>query len=122
MGHTSQENAMHDAAQFADTVLIYFSAIVAILFAASYVLLFIGSRLKSRRRMGMMAYAAYAGLVMSVITLSFAANLIGSGFSALVVIALLLGYLLLPHAICHLGVCTRAAAEAAQSLNISQQH
>ena len=113
---------MIDFANSPNALLIYFSAALAVLFAASYVLLVIRSCLMSLTRMRMMAYAAYAGLVFSAITLAFAANLFGNGFWSLLVPLLLVGVLLAPHALLHLGVGKHSEAKSASSLRMSQQH
>lgn len=94
----------------ANFFIVFFSAASVILFGASYALLFAWSRVRSRPRLMMLAYAAYAGLVVSVITLAFAANLFNNGFWTFIVVLMLVGYLVAPHGIWHLCVGTHAEA------------
>ena len=109
---------MLEPVKLADFFLVFFSAASVILFGASYALLFAWSRVKSRPRLMMLAYAAYAGLVFSVITLAFAAHLFNSGFWIFIVLLMLVGYLLAPHAIWHLCVGTHADEHTDQVVHI----
>ena len=65
-----------------------------------------------RARLLPLAYLAYAGLVVATLFLAAAANLFKSGFWTFVVILMLLGYLIAPHAIWQLCVGTHAAEGA----------
>jgi hypothetical protein len=103
-----EESEMLEPVKLADFFIVFFSAASVILFGASYALLFAWSRVKSRPRLMMLAYAAYAGLVFSVITLALAANLFHNTFWTVIVFLMLAGYLLAPHAIWHLCVGTHA--------------
>lgn len=89
-----------------DFFIVFFSAASVILFGASYALLFAWSRMKQRPRLMLLAYAAYAGLVCSVVTLALAANLFNTVFWSVIVGLMLVGYLLAPQAIWHLCVKT----------------
>jgi hypothetical protein len=55
-----------------------------------------------------MAYLAYLGLFVSVMTLANAANLFNNIFWSVIVGLMLFGYLVAPHAIWHLCVGTHA--------------
>lgn len=77
--------------------LLFFSAASVILLGAAYALLFALARLKDLPRLMPLAYAAYAGLCASVIALAYAANLYSGVWVALVVM-MLVGYFLAPHA------------------------
>jgi len=94
--------------KLANFFIVFFSAASVILFGASYALLFAWSRVKARPRLMPLAYAAYAGLFISVLTLAFAANLFHNGFWTFIVLLMLIGYLAAPHAIWHLCVGTHA--------------
>lgn len=89
-----------------DFFITFFSAAMVIMSGGLYALLFAYARLRHRPRLMWLAYAAYLGLVASVITLATAANLFGSTFWIIVVALMLVGYLLAPHAIWHLCVGT----------------
>jgi ABC-type multidrug transport system permease subunit len=89
-----------------DFFVVFFSGAMVIMAGALYALLFAWSRLQSRVWMMLMAYAAYGLLVISVLTLGSAAHL--NGFWWWLVIAMLAGYLLAPHAIWKLCVGTHA--------------
>jgi hypothetical protein len=121
MRRSSQETPMLEPVKLANFFIVFFSAAMVILFGASYALLFAWSRVKARPRLLLLAYAAYAGLVFSVITLAFAANLFNNGFWAFIVLLMLAGYLVAPHAIWQLCVGTHANADEAHPLKISQQ-
>ena len=97
---------MLEPVKLANFFIVFFSAASVILFGASYALLFAWSRMRSRPRLMLLAYAAYAGLVFSVITLAFAANLFNTGFWTFIVFLMLIGYLLAPHGVWHLCVGT----------------
>jgi hypothetical protein len=68
-----------------------------------------------------LAYAAYAGLFVSVIVLAFAANLFNNPFWTAIVLLMLVGYLLAPHAIWHLCVGTHADERQAAAIKVSHQ-
>jgi uncharacterized membrane protein len=89
-----------------DFFLTFFSAAMVILCGATYALLFAYSRVKHQPRLMPLAYLAYAGLFVSVMVLAFVANLFHSGFWTFIVLLMLVGYLLAPHAIWHLCVGT----------------
>lgn len=89
-----------------DFFLTFFSAAMVILTGGLYALLFAYSRVKNRPRLMPLAYTAYLGLVASVMALAYAANLFNTGFWTVIVLLMLIGYLLAPHAIWHLCVGT----------------
>lgn len=92
--------------------LTFFSAAMIIVTGALYALLFAYARVKQRPRLMPLAYAAYLGLVVSVLVLATVANLFGTGFWTFIVALMLVGYLLAPHAIWHLCVGTHAHEQA----------
>lgn len=89
-----------------DFFLTFFSAAMVIMTGALYALLFAYARIKRRPRLMPLAYLAYLGLFVSVLVLAIAANLFSSGFWSFIVLLMLIGYLLAPHAIWHLCVGT----------------
>jgi hypothetical protein len=118
---------MLEPVKLANFFIVFFSAASVILFGASYALLFAWSRIKGRPRLMMLAYSAYAGLLFSVITLAFAANLFNNNFWTFIVLLMLVGYLLAPHAVWHLCVGTHADehtdehADEVASIKVYQQ-
>lgn len=100
---------MIEPVKMADFFVTFFSAASVIVCGALYALLFAYSRIKHVPRLMPLAYAAYALLFVSVVVLANVANLFGSPFWVCVVILMLAGYLLAPHAIWHLCVGTHAA-------------
>jgi multisubunit Na+/H+ antiporter MnhB subunit len=91
-----------------DFFLTFFSAAMVIMTGAMYALLFAYARVKNRPRLMPLAYVSYLGLFASVLVLAYAANLFSSGFWSFIVLLMLVGYLLAPHAIWHLCVGTHA--------------
>ena len=89
-----------------DFFLTFFSAAMVIMTGGLYALLFAYARIKSLPRLMPLAYAAYLGLFISVLVLAYAANLFINGFWTGIVLLMLIGYLLAPHAIWHLCVGT----------------
>ena len=89
-----------------DFFITFFSAAMVIMTGGLYALLFAYARVKRRPRLMPLAYTAYLGLVISVLTLAYAANLFSSSFWTTIVALMLIGYLLAPHAIWHLCVGT----------------
>lgn len=86
-----------------DHLITAFAAGAAVILSgAAYALLFAWSRLHHRPRMMAAAYVAYGCLVVAVLTLAKTLHM--GGFWALVVVAMLIGYLLAPRAIWRL--CT----------------
>jgi len=94
--------------KLANFFIVFFSAASVILFGAIYALTFAWSRLKNRPRLMPLAYAAYLGLFAAVIVLAWAANLFNNTFWSVIVLLMLAGYLVAPHAIWHLCVGTHA--------------
>jgi hypothetical protein len=90
--------------------LTFLSAAAVVLFGALYALLFAYSKVSKMPRLMLLAYAAYAVLFVSVITLAKVTNLFGGAFWIALVMTMLVGYLLAPHAIWHLCVGTHAAS------------
>jgi uncharacterized membrane protein len=95
-----------------DFFLTFFSAAMVIMAGALYALLFAYARVRGRPRLMPLAYAAYFGLVASVLVLATVANLFATGFWTFIVVLMLVGYLLAPHAIWHLCVGTHAREHA----------
>jgi hypothetical protein len=99
---------MIEPVALADFFITFFSAAMVILFGALYALLFAYSRVKGMPRLMLLAYAAYAGLFVSVMTLAGVASLFSTTFWSVIVLLMLAGYLLAPHAIWQLCVGTHA--------------
>lgn len=95
-----------------DFFLTFFSAAMVIVTGALYALLFAYARVKRRPRLMPLAYAAYLGLASSVLVLATVANLFATGFWTFIVVLMLVGYLLAPHAVWHLCVGTHAREHA----------
>ena len=112
---------MLEPVKLADFFTVFFSAASVILFGATYALLFAWSRIRQRPRLMPLAYAAYLGLVISVIALALAANLFHSTFWSFIVLLMLVGYLVAPHAIWHLCVGTHADGHDEEPINVYQQ-
>jgi len=89
-----------------DFFLTFFSAAMVIMTGGLYALLFAWGRIKSRPGFMQLAYLSYLGLFISVMTLAYTANLFNTGFWTVIVVLMLIGYLLAPHAIWHLCVGT----------------
>ncbi|MEE4235868.1 MAG: hypothetical protein V2I51_04035 [Anderseniella sp.] len=89
-----------------DFFLTFFSAAMVIMTGGLYALLFAYSRVKHRPGLMPLAYASYFGLFASVLALAYAANLFNTAFWTVIVLLMLIGYLLAPHAIWHLCVGT----------------
>lgn len=107
---------MIEPAGLANFFTIFFSSAMVIMLGALYALLFAYSRIKSVPFLMLLAYLSYAGLFVSTLMLANAANLLAYPMWATVVVFMLVGYLLAPHAIWHLCVGTHedvpAQAEA----------
>jgi uncharacterized membrane protein len=104
-----------------DFFLTFFSAAMVILTGALYALLFAYARVRQRPRLMPLAYAAYLGLVASVLVLALVANLFATAFWTFIVALMLLGYLLAPHAIWHLCIGTHAHEHAGEETEVLQQ-
>ena len=94
----------------ADFFTVFFTSAMVILLGAIYALLFAFSRLKRMPRLMPAAYAAYSGLFISAVVLARATHLFNNPWWATMVVLMLAGYLLAPHAIWHLCTGTHAAA------------
>jgi len=92
-----------------DFFITFFSGAMIIIAGAAYALLFALSRVHRMPRLMPFAYLAYVFLFVSVLVLAEATHLYG--FWRILVVTMLLGYLLAPHAIWHLCVGTHAALE-----------
>jgi uncharacterized membrane protein len=110
---------MIEPVELANFFTVFFSAASVILFGALFALLFAWSRVRGRPRLMPLAYAAYLGLAVSVIVLGNAANLFNSNFWTFIVLLMLVGYLVAPHAIWHL--CVGTHAEEDEAVKVSQQ-
>ncbi|MGF1642519.1 MAG: hypothetical protein ACFCUJ_02680 [Thiotrichales bacterium] len=91
----------------ADFFIVFFSAAMVICTGALYALFFAWSKVKEKPRYMLAAYASYAVLFASVLTLAQAANL-NTTFWQVVVGLMLLGYWYAPHGIYNLCVATHA--------------
>lgn len=111
---------MLEPVKLADFFTVFFSAASVILFGASYALMFAWSRVRNRPRLMPLAYAAYVGLFISVIVLAFAANLFNNTFWTVIVMLMLVGYLVAPHAIWYLCVGTHADEHEDEHANASE--
>ncbi|MDQ6972851.1 MAG: hypothetical protein Q9M30_09390 [Mariprofundaceae bacterium] len=87
----------------------FFSGALVIVFGAIYALFLAWGRLKGSRGFVVTAYAFYALLAASVLTLSEAMNF--SGYWNILTILMLVGYLLAPHGIWVLSRDTHAHEE-----------
>lgn len=99
---------MIEPASLANFFTIFFSAAMVIMLGALYALLFAYSRLKRDSRLMPVAYLSYIGLFVSTLFLADAANLLKHPLWTVIVVLMLVGYLLAPHAIWHLCVGTHA--------------
>lgn len=88
--------------------IVFFSAAMVIMLGALYALLFALARIKKHAYMMSWAYFSYAGLFIATLLLAYAANLLQQPLWIAIVILMLVGYLLAPHAIWHLCVSTHA--------------
>ena len=104
-----------------DFFLTFFSAAREIMTGALYALLFAYARVKNRPRLMPLAYAAYLGLLVSVLVLATVANLFATGFWTFIVVLMLIGYLLAPHVIWHLCVGTHAHEHDDENIKVYQQ-
>lgn len=114
---------MLEPVKLADFFIVFFSAASVIMFGATYALLFAWSRIRNRPRLMPLAYAAYVGLFASVIVLALAAHLFNNSFWSVIVLLMLVGYLVAPHAIWHLCVGTHVDehTDAAIPIKVFQQ-
>lgn len=99
---------MIEPVALADFFTVFFSAAMVIMTGAAYALLFAYARVRGMPKLMPLAYAAYAGLAVSVWFLADAANLLHNGFWTLIVALMLVGYLIAPQAIWKLCVGTHA--------------
>ncbi|MBI5938183.1 MAG: hypothetical protein HY850_10080 [Betaproteobacteria bacterium] len=95
----------------ADFFTVFFSAALVILFGALYALLFAYARVKQAAKLMPLAYLSYVGLFVSVLVLARAAHL-NDPFWTSIVLLMLVGYLVAPHAIWRLCVDTHALEHA----------
>jgi uncharacterized membrane protein len=102
---------MIEPANLANFFTIFFSAAMVILLGALYALLFAYSRVRKAPGLMPLAYLCYAGLFAATLILAQAANLLSHPLWATVVVLMLFGYLLAPHAIWNLCVGTHATGE-----------
>ena len=103
---------MIEPASLANFFTIFFSSAMVIMLGALYALLFAYSRIKAVPFLMPLAYLSYAGLFAFTLMLANAANLLAYPLWATVVVFMLVGYLLAPHAIWHLCVGTHADVQA----------
>ena len=108
---------MMEPANPADFLTVFFTAAMVVLLGALYALLFAYSRLRRMPRLMPAAYVAYGGLFISALVLARATHLFNSPWWATIVVLMLAGYLLAPHAIWHLCTGTRAAETECEDAN-----
>ncbi|MCG8434876.1 MAG: hypothetical protein MJA83_12670 [Gammaproteobacteria bacterium] len=101
---------MIEPVEFQDLFLAAAAGALVILAGAAYALIFAWSRVRARPRFMPAAYAAYALFCMAVWLLARTLHL--TGFWQILVVLMLLGYLLAPHAIWHLCVGTHGGKDA----------
>lgn len=101
-----------------DFFLTFFAAAMVIMTGGLYALLFAYARVKGRPGLMPLAYTAYLGLFISVLVLAFVANLLNHGFWIGIVLLMLIGYLLAPHAIWHLCIGTHRDEEAGETESV----
>jgi len=80
---------MIEPVALADFFTVFFSAAMLIMAGAAYALLYAYARLRGLPKLMPLAYAAYAGLVVSVWFLADAANLLHNGFWLFIVVLML---------------------------------
>lgn len=102
---------MIEPANLADFFTIFFSSAMVILLGALYALLFAYARIRAMPVLLPLAYLSYAGLFVSTLVLANAANLLSHPLWTTIVVCMLAGYLLAPHAIWHLCVGTHQQGE-----------
>lgn len=78
--------------------LLFISAAGVIVLGAAYALLFALARIRKLPKLMPLAYAAYGGLCAAVFALGYAANLYSGGVWTALIVVMLFGYLLAPHA------------------------
>ena len=100
---------MIEPANLADFFTIFFTSAMVIVLGALYALLFAFARLKRMPRLMPAAYIAYGGLFISALVLARATHMFNSPLWATIVVLMLAGYLLAPHAIWHLCTATHPA-------------
>jgi len=79
-------------------LLLFFSAACVILLGAAYAFLFALARIRKLPKLMPLAYAAYGGLCASVFGVAYAANLYRGGIWIALIVVMLIGYLVAPHA------------------------
>ncbi|MFZ5482600.1 MAG: hypothetical protein ACOZB0_00075 [Pseudomonadota bacterium] len=95
--------------EIADFFAVFFSAAMVIVAGGLYALLFAYARLRSAPRLMPLAYTAYAVLFVAVMVLADVAHLFNNTFWTFIVVLMVVGYLIAPHAIWHLCVRTHEA-------------
>ncbi len=110
---------MIEPANPADFFTVFFTAAMVIVFGALYALLFACSRLKRIPRLMPLAYIAYGGLFVSALVLARATHLFNSPWWAAIVVLMLDGYLLAPHAIWHLCTGTHPAETECEATGVN---
>ena len=108
------EDTVVEPAGLASFFTIFFTSAMVVLLGALYALLFAFSRIKGMPKLMPLAYIAYAGLLTSALFLAHATHMFNSLLWAAIVMFLLVGYWLAPHAIWHLCVGTHAAEHERQ--------
>lgn len=88
-----------EPAQLGNFFLLFVSAAGVIVLGAAYAFFLALARMRSLPKLMPIAYAAYGGLCVSVLALAHAANLYSDGIWIALIVVMLTGYLLAPHAV-----------------------
>jgi uncharacterized membrane protein len=89
---------MVEPVKLGNFLLLFISAASVILLGAAYAFMFALARVRELPKLMPFAYAAYAGLCVSALALGYAANLYSDGVWIALLLVMLIGYLLAPHA------------------------
>jgi hypothetical protein len=89
---------MVEPVKLANFFLLFFAAAGVIVLGAVYAFLFALARMRSLPKLMPFAYAAYGGLCVCVLALGYAANLYSHGIWIALLLVMLIGYLIAPHA------------------------
>lgn len=90
---------MVEPAKLGNFFLLFFSAACVILLGGVYAFMFAFARIRNLPRLMPFAYLAYGGLCASVFVLGYSANLYSDGIWIALIVVMLIGYLLAPHAV-----------------------
>ncbi len=100
-----------EPAHVGNFLLLFVSAAGVILLGGAYAALFALGCARNSRLLMPCAYLSYAGLCAAVVTLAYTANLYTEPVWVALIVTMLTGYLLAPHAILRLCTSTHARAD-----------